>query len=234
MTSFFGYGNLNSPYWFIGKEEGGGKDLDENFRRILTWETLGKTTTVDNLDYHHRLGFTDHKFTRIQPTWTKLIQILLVLEGKDPLSKELRREYQTNHLGRLTSDHCCLELMPMASRSTSLWLWQELFDEYFGHKDRQAYFNQVAPARRSRLKELISTHKPKVVVFYSSQQNYITEWSSIAGTDDWNWIQVSPVFKYGWTKNDDTLFVITPHPTAHGIKNTDFPTVGEFILSQIF
>lgn len=233
ITNFFGYGNLNSPYWFIGKEEGGGKDLEENFRRILTWEALGRTMTVDNFDYHQRLGFTPHQFTRIQPTWTKLIQILLVLEGKDPLSKDLRRQYQSNHLGRLDSDHCCLELMPMASRSTSIWLWQELFNEYFGHNDRQDYFNKVVPARRARLIALISTYKPKAVVFYSSQQNYISEWSAIAEASDWNWVPVGEVFKYGWIKNNDTLFVITPHPTAHGIKNIDFPAVGKFIQNKL-
>ncbi len=76
-------------------------------------------------------------------------------------------------------------------------------------------------------------HKPKVVVFYSSQQNYINEWSLISGVDKWTWINISQVFRYGWAEKDGTLFVITPHPTTHGIKNTDFPVVGEFIKKFI-
>jgi hypothetical protein len=233
IDTFFGYGNLDAPYWFVGKEEGGGKDLVENFRRVLTWEALGKGMTVDSIDNHQRLGFSEHQLTRIQPTWTKLIQILLVLEGKDPLSKDLRREYQRHRLGRLSGDNCCVELMPMASRSTSLWLWHEIFLKHFGYKDRNDYFSQVCPNRRARLKELISMHKPKVVVFYSSQQNYISEWSLISGVDKWNWINISQAFKYGWAEKDGTLFIITPHPTMHGIKNTDFPVVGEFIKKFI-
>lgn len=232
MSNFFGYGNLNAPYWFIGKEEGGGKDLAENFRRILTWEGFGGTTTVDTIKYHQRLGFTEHQLTRIQPTWTKLIQILLVLEGKDPQSIDLRREYQRNHLGRASGSNCCMELMPMASRSTTLWHWQKMFAEYFGYKNRHDYFAQVAPERRLQLKKLITIHKPKVVVFYSSQQSYIDQWRLIAEVEEWNWVNISKSFKYGWARKNGTLFIITPHPTTHGIRNTDFPVVGEFIRTK--
>jgi len=93
MSSFFGYGNLSSPYWFIGKEEGGGASLEENFQRILVWEKLGKSSTVDSIQYHQTLGFSESELQKIQPTWTKLIQVLLELEGKNSLDKELRRSY---------------------------------------------------------------------------------------------------------------------------------------------
>lgn len=82
MENFFGYGNLKAPYWFIGKEEGGGKKMEENFRRILLWEKLGKNPTVDLKKYHYDLGFNDHQLTRIQPTWTKLVQIILTQKIK--------------------------------------------------------------------------------------------------------------------------------------------------------
>lgn len=152
MTSFFGYGNLSSPYWFIGKEEGGGSTLEENFQRILTWERMGKLTTVDTIEYHQTLGFSDQQLSTIQPTWTKLIQILLELDVKESLDKEVRRQYQRHLLGRKNANHCTLELMPMASRSTGLWLWQEIFNDYFEMPSRKEYFSNVVQQRKTVLK----------------------------------------------------------------------------------
>ncbi len=219
MDGFFGYGNLSSPYWFIGKEEGGGKDLDENCRRILTWEYFSKPATVDLIDYHFKLGFTDKQLLNIQPTWTKLIQILLIMEGKED-SKETRRYYQRNNLGRIHGKNCCLELLPMASRSTGLWLWGNIFREYF---------SSVVSNRIKSLKMLINQHKPELVVFYSSQNDYIQKWNEIVNIKDWQWVQLSKVMKYGWIKRDSSLYVITTHPTMKGITNMDFPEVGKFI-----
>jgi len=233
MNDFYGYGNLSSPYWFIGKEEGGGITIEENYKRIAAWEMSGKTTTVDIIDYHKSLGFTEKQLTSIQPTWTKLIQVLLEIEGSDPISKETRRQYQRYNLGKFDSNNCCLELMPMASRSTGLWLWKQLFVNYFDYKDRKEYFEAVAPLRREKLQHLIDKHRPKVVLFYSSQTNYIEEWSKISRIDDWKWIKVNNYFKYGWGKSKDTLFVITPHPTSHGLTVDDFPQVGAFIRKSL-
>lgn len=229
MEGFYGYGNLDSPFWFIGKEEGGGKDIEENYRRVLTWETQGKNTTVDMIDYHIELGFSERSLNSIQSTWTKLVQILLKIEQK-PSDKENRRHYQRHNFGRLSGDNCELELMPLASRSTGgKWHWEDIFKDYFGIYKRKDYFLDVVPKRILRLKELIAKHHPKLVVFYSTDKSYIEKWSKIAGSNDWNWVQVSNVMRYGWIKKDSRLYVITTHPTMKGITNNDFPKVGQFI-----
>lgn len=228
MRGFFGYGNLNAPYWFIGKEEGGGKDLEENFRRIHTWKTLGKTITVDMIDYHFKLGFTAEQLNNIQSTWTKLTQALIAMEGKEG-TKEERRFYQRHKLGRLDGDNCCLELMPMASRSTGKWLWESIFKDYYQINDRKEYMNVIAPMRIVRLQELIGRYKPKLVVLYSSQADYIRYWEKITNIENWQWIQVTKVMKYGWYKHENQLFVIVTHPTTPGITNKDYPVVGAFI-----
>lgn len=232
MSNFCGYGNLHSPYWFIGKEEGGGATLEENFQRVITWESMGKTTTVDSMDYHLKLGYTDREMTRIQPTWTKLIQILLTLDGKGA-SKEDRRRYQSYKLGRTDSNHCLLELMPMASRSTSLWLWQSIFHDYYGCADRKSYFAAVAPQRRQKLKALIEEYAPKVVVFYSNHARYIAEWNQVSGVTAWNWQTANSHFKYSWAYQGTTLYMITPHPTQPKLTTEDFPLVGEFIKNYL-
>ncbi len=202
--------------------------MDENFRRIHTWEYFGKSTTVDLIDYHLKLGFTDKQLNNIQSTWTKLIQILLSMESKEG-TKEERRFYQRNSLGRLLGNNCVLELMPMASRSTGLWLWEKIFQEYYQVNNRKEYFSSIVPNRIKRLKELIKKYNPKLIVFYSTQNDYIQKWSEIAGTLKWQWTQLTKYMKYGWTKNNSTLYVITTHPTMKGVSNDDFPEVGRLI-----
>jgi hypothetical protein len=34
MSSFYGYGNFQGAYWFIGMEEGGGDSFEEVSRRL--------------------------------------------------------------------------------------------------------------------------------------------------------------------------------------------------------
>lgn len=233
MSSFFGYGNLSSPYWFIGKEEGGGTSLEENFQRILVWEKLGKSSTVDSIQYHQTLGFSERELQKIQPTWTKLIQVLLELEGKNSLDKELRRSYQRHLLGRTDSDHCVIELMPMASRSTGLWLWKEIFAEYFDLKNRRDYFSQVVPQRKQSIKDLIAKHKPKLVMFYSTQVDYVPHWKEISSVSVFASKKLSEKFSFYWKKTPDTLYVITPHPTAHGLTVNDFQSIGRFIRENL-
>lgn len=234
MSGFYGYGNLNSPYWFIGKEEGGGKEMEENFRRVLLWDDLGKEKTVDLIDYHKGLSFTEHQLNSIQQTWTKLVQILLEIEGK-PGDKEDRRHYQRHYLGRTNGNNCELELMPLAARSTAgKWKWGEIFDDYFGVSKRKEYFDKISEIRTRGIKVLIGKYQPKLVVFYSTDKGYIDKWSQIAGGDNWNWVQLSKAMKYGWMKSESCLYVITTHPTMKGMTNDDFPKLGEFINTVIF
>lgn len=233
INGFFGYGNLNAPYWFIGKEEGGGKKIEENYKRIQTWNHIGRTTTVDLIHYHLSLGFSEKQLSAIQPTWTKLIQILLELESDITITKENRRFYQREKFGRTTCNNCLMELMPMASRSTKLWLWKEIFQDYFEFSDRKKYFSQISPKRRSKLSELIKIHSPKLVLFYSSQKDYIEQWGAISEITDWNWKIICDHFKYAWAKKNGILFVITPHPTTYGLTLDNFSLVGKFIKEEL-
>ncbi len=233
MTSFIGYGNLSSPNWFIGKEEGGDTRLEENLQRILVWERMGKSLTVDTNDYHRALGFSEKELQKIQPTYTKLIQILLEIDGRNSISTEARRHFQRNFFGRSTSNHCAIELMPMASRSTGLWLWKDIFNAYFKIKNRKEYFDLIAPQRKQLLKKLIAQYQPKLVHFYSTQADYLPHWHEISGSSEFSTESLSAKFNFQWKKVNKTLFVITPHPTAHGLTVNDFPKIGQFIKKQL-
>lgn len=227
MENFFGYGNLTSPYWFIGKEEGGSKTIEGNFKRMETWANSGKTTTVDIINYHRKLGYSDKILRQLQPTWVKIAQVLQVLE-RGAVDYESMRDYLFTQFGRMNGNHALLELMPLASRSTSYWKYATLTD-IPELANRNVYMQTVAPKRITRLKTLIATHQPKLVLFYSSSPDYIGYWSQIVGDTQWTWIPLIPRHKTGYIQKNGTLFFITPHPTGFGINRTSFETVGHAI-----
>lgn len=232
VGDYFGYGNLNSPYWFIGKEEGGSVTLAENNLRVAKWVEMGSPTTLDTYVYHKSLGMSDYEFSRIQPTYTKIIQILLHLEGGTS-DIDARRAFQHTKLGRVDANHALLELMPLASRSTGLWLWKDQVAKALNLHNRKQYWETIMPKRIVALKDLIAKHNPKLVLFYSTQSDYINSWSQIAGTSDWEWYKISPYMKYGLQQVGNTLYVITTHPTMKGIRGTDFTEVAQKIQSLL-
>jgi len=227
MEKFYGYGNLASPYWFIGKEEGGGKTIGENIKRMEIWADSGKTTTVDIIDYHRKLGFTDKSLHHLQPTWVKVAQVLQILDH-GAVEYGAMRGYLFSRFGRSHGDHALLELMPLASRSTSYWKYAKLTD-IPELADRKIYMRTVAPRRIARLQKFIGTYHPKLVLFYSSSPDYIDYWSQIVGDKQWTWVSLIPKHKTGYIKKNGTLFFITPHPTGFGINKISFETVGHAI-----
>lgn len=231
VNNYFGYGNLDSPYWFIGKEEGGSPTLEGNNERVKKWAEMGSPTTLDIYEYHKLLGASDYEFSRIQPTYTKLVQILLKMKGSvDDI--ETRREYQFHQFGRLNSDHALLELLPLPSRSTGLWLWKDQVSNALNLANRKEYWDSVMPKRSEKLKTLIAKHKPRFVLFYSTQSDYIRAWGEISGGHNWQWQSISKYMRFGTQKINDTLYIITTHPTMKGIKNTDYPTVAEYLIKM--
>ncbi len=225
INRFFGYGNLNSPYWFIGKEEGGDKTVEMNLFRMKTWEKFSKTTTVDIFNFHKSLGYSDKQLQNLQPTWTKLIQILFTLEnGK--IDKESIKNYLYSNFGRFNCNHCLLELMPLPARSTSIWLYKGYTNEIPELASRDKYMKSFVQSRIKTLKKLVNTHKPKLVVFYSTTPDYLQYWSVISDNIYWNWEKWSSIMKVAYVKKGKTLFVICPHPTAYGIRNDDFNKLG--------
>lgn len=229
MDKFFGYGNLNSPYWFIGKEEGGGNSLEENLQRILTWKEFGKTNTVDLIEYHNQLKVIDFNINKIQQTWTKICLILLEIQGQNS-DTESRRFCQQKELGRILGNNCLLELMPLAAKSVgSRWYWGDVFEEYFGISKRKDYFSLIAPQRTKSLRGMIAKYHPKLVLFYSTDKIYLDIWSEIVGGAKWDWIHLSKSMKYALVEKDGCLYVVTTHPTMKGITNNNFSEVGKSI-----
>jgi len=226
IHSFFGYGNFDGEYWFVGMEEGGGNSLEEIKKRLLVWAKRGKRELEDVADYHIQLGL-DYLFSerpKLQPTWSKLIRVYLVSKGESPTIEEVR-SFQRDILGRLGGDTCLLELLPLPSPSTGEWLY-DYFNDISYLKNRDAYKRVILRQRISSLKECIDKYKPKVVVFYSF--GYREYWRRIASVE---FEKQKVGFEVG--TNLETSFVITKHPAAIGVTNDYFNAVGRFIYDSI-
>lgn len=219
MSRFFGYGNYQGTYWFIGMEEGGGDTFTEVSNRLSVWNKRGRHKVEDIADYHIDLGIP-HWFNgnaRLQPTWAKLIRVLLSTEGQPPAKEEVR-DYQRRWWARRTGKVCLLELLPLPSPSTRQWPYGEI-SELPELADRTRYREHWSERRLQALRRRIATHQPRVVMSYREY------WSAIAGADP------RPVLA-GETyvhHTADRLFMALKHPAARGVTNAYFHEAGRYV-----
>lgn len=227
MHGFYGYGNYQAGYWFIGMEEGGGNTFEEIARRLAIWERLGRNELEDVAEYHFQIGMP-HFFrdpVKLQSTWNKLIRILLSAEGR-PTDTEAVRQYQKNHLGRNGGESCLLELLPLPSPSTHNWLYDQLSGLPM-LRSRQSYQNTMIPRRISQIRARIAQHRPQAVVFYGS--GYLTHWQRIVPVA----LQEDPRWGFWTARCSGTVYAVTKHPVATGVTNEYFHTVGKRIANLL-
>jgi hypothetical protein len=225
FQTFYGYGNYSGQFWFIGMEEGGGNSFSEINTRLTAWANRGKNELEDLAEYHNDIGVRDwfNNKPKLQPTWNKLIRILLSSSGELPTTEQVR-EYQKTLLGRLIGDTCLLELLPLPSPSIGKWLYAQ-YSQLPYLKDREIYKQECIASRITHLQDRINQYQPKVVIFYSlSYQDY---WKKIAGVD---FHQNSD--KIHTDRSESTLFVMTKHPAAQGVTSDYFHQVGQLIATS--
>ena len=222
VQNFYGYGNYGGQFWFIGMEEGGGNSFSEINTRLSAWANRGKKELEDVEEYHNDIGVTKwfNDKPKLQPTWNKLIRVLLSSSGKLPTTEQVR-EYQKTLLGKQLGDTCLLELLPLPSPSIGQWLYAQCSQLPY-LKDRETYKQECITSRIAHLKDRINQYKPKAVIFYGlSYQEY---WKQIAGVDFYQ----SPE-KIHAVRNESTLFVMAKHPAAQGVTSEYFHQVGQLI-----
>jgi hypothetical protein len=222
---FYGYGNYQGKYWFIGMEEGGGNSYEEISQRLFAWDNRGVQELEDVAAFHHAINidylFDDHP--KIQPTWNKLIRIVLNAESLI-CDTQTVRDYQRDKLGRPDGDTCLLELYPLPSPGLTHWLYGSHSSLSY-LKDRDSYKNHVRHERISHLREKISNYHPPIVIFYGF--GYEENWEWIAERQ----IKTEIDSKLGFYSSStlQTLFIIVKHPATMGVTNEYFHNIGNFI-----
>lgn len=229
MDGFYGYGNFGADYWFIGMEEGGGDAFDEVKNRLDVWDSNGRRELEDLKQYHSQIG-VDRWFSddaKLQPTWNKIIRVMLSAQGVQP-ETQLVREFQATKLGGLSGDACLIELMPLPSPSTGDWLYAQCsgLDE-LGTRD--AYLSNRGPLRVARIRSLIAEHQPKHVIFYG--MSYLESWwRQVADVELAQRMIEGRLLYMGQGKS--TVYAATQHPVATGVSNEYFHGVGQLLGSM--
>jgi len=225
MDSFLGYGNIQGSYWFVGMEEGGGKTCPEIAQRITQWENRGKQPLEDLFEYH--LGINELRWfgrdARLQPTWNRLIRILLASKGMFP-DKEQVRAYQSAQLGRHENEVGLLELFPLPSQSRSTWIYPRC-SRNLNLRSREEYERLIGPKRAQKFHNLILEHRPAFVIFYGL--DHMDWWRKIADTRMKAMTVQKKTAYFG--RMDTTIFAAVQHPVARGITHAYFHEIGQML-----
>lgn len=228
IRTFWGYGNYTAAYWFVGMEHGGGSSREEIERRLNAWHQRGRKELEDLVDYHHAIGVTHFFGThpKIQATWGKLARIYLSAKGLEPSAEDVR-SYQATSLARSDTDSSLMELLPLPSPKASDWLHYATLSQLPYLRNRESYERHVVPARVRHIRRRIDEYRPKVVVFYGV--GFQQRWQQIAR------VPFRPGHPDGVQVGHDghTLFVITKHPVARGLRSHYFHEVGRMIALRI-
>jgi hypothetical protein len=224
IKNFWGYGNLKSQYWFIGMEEGYNEDKEILLDRFTATAHQQICDIYEDLkvDPGHVFWFEDG--APIQPTYRRLIEMMLYSQNKIHPDKEEIRQFQIDKLGRKKSNHALLELMPLPSKSIAEKDWLYTNSGIDGLSSRRDYLETYKSERIEALRKLIGEYKPKYVICYSL--SYQEDWQQLT---DSSFIEVNPRRLY-LAKDGDTTFAITPHSVAQGLSNNDW----KMIIEELF
>ena len=188
--SWFGYGRWDAPYWFIGMEPGGTDD----HATYEAWEQLGGEELIDCRAHHlasNNSTWHDDRVGKIQPTWGRLIALMLGYEGK-PADRDSILGSQTRAWGSINGDTAAIVISSLHSPNTRSDI------------DRFRYLNDRIKTLRRRLID----HSPRLVVFYgTSYQKYHSL------------ILDYKINKKSYIRFGTTIFVLFDHPTSRPSKS---------------
>jgi hypothetical protein len=254
INNFFGYGNWDSEFWFVGIEEGGGDIFELVNDKITSFNFNGYSheALLDNYDFQVNninppndqiaLNFIaalhDDCDVNLQRYWSKMIRLLLGINGCANDNESIRC-FQAHHWGRITSKikHAVIELMPLPSPRTNDWLYNHWTAHFTGqhvpHLDtRLTYMNLFCNYRIDLLRNKIQKHKPKLIVF-SGKSNY-QYYNQITDTIETNWdlVQIGN-FNVSFYCKKGTLFVKTSAPNTRGLTNQYWDIVIAEIINRL-
>lgn len=231
LRSFWGYGSLEAPTWFVGMEEGLGPETEllPRFRASAGRTTIDLRSDMQNVPTHMKWfrKYPAPKKTPIQPGWRYLIALYLhVRKGRKPTTEDIRH-YQAEILADTKlQDSCALELMPLPAKSTNeeSWIYGQLGIDALSN--RNAYLRQFKAERVKGLQKLISDYEPRLVIFYAL--GYMEDWIKIIGQRP---IKITEGMYF--VKVEDISFCIVPQGVAFGMSYGRIEEFSELIKARV-
>lgn len=223
--NFYGYGNYQAPYWFLGMEEGGGNSVDEINLRFSAWADRGKNELEDVAEYHCAIGIPElfSGKPKLQNTWNKQIHVLFGLKNQ-AIETEFVRNYQRDSWGRNDSENCILELFPLPSPSTGDWIYGKK-SFLLTLRNRDIYRETYLPNRIEHIQKRVEEYNPKVVFIFGV--TYVPYWEKLVGV---SFFEDSGLLQ---TTVGKTKFVVLQHPVAHGVTNEYFYNAGQVVAKSL-
>lgn len=203
--NFYGYGNLDAPFWFIGLDETGAMSFEGLQKQALCWTNFN-TSTVCMHDFGKKmeeLYQEDLKRPFLEQYLRQVCHMLHVAQRKDFNEKELK-DYLDGKIGCHQAPCALLEL-GLSKSIASL-----------GETSKDAILRE----RMLTLKKLIQEKKPKTVFFMSDSLQYRDYWLNIMKTE---YVDIEGVLI---SKVNNQKFIICSHPTKHGVTQDYFNKVG--------
>lgn len=214
INNFLGYGNIDSNIWFVCMEEGFDGTLEDLSLRL---DATKDKTIIDiqsdmaGVPDHMRYFIGEHP--PIQRTWSKMILMLGAFDSENFLTEDVR-SYQKNRFGRLNSNHCILDFMPLPSRSINEadWNYSDFGIDYL--ESRSTYLRKIMPFRISLFQGYIKERHPQNIIFCS--RTYLPYWLEISGC------KFKQMNGFHFCERGGINYFVVPHPTAYGIRNADW------------
>ncbi len=200
----FGYGHWAAPYWFIGPEQGQALGENNDLARWRdAWLRCGAGELSDCREFHSQVRILKwhQEKPALQSTWRPLMLFLMTFLNR-PRDNETLRTYQRSQWGSSDGETCVIELCGLPANNLKVTRDRETF-----RQDRIAI-----------IQERIRQFEPRVVVMYGKSQ-----W------DDWQKIAQQHFPPDNVLKCGTTIFVRTPHPTAHGVRKCYWTDLGEVL-----
>lgn len=205
-ATFTGYGHLRAPVWFIGIEEAGGKTESAVANHMATWQKRGRKDLESAPEFYPASGNDAwHGDGTPQPTWTQLIRMLLIAQGKAD-SPAAILNYQLTRLGATDGETCLLELFPLPSPKLAIWNYKD-WSELPWLQGREAYEQKIVHHRIGLLRQKIDAGRPRTVIFYGDGK--LKHWRQIMGAG--TYARPIPDKLIAHVRDDIAFFVIR-HP----------------------
>ena len=229
IAQFAGYGDLRAPLWFVGMEEGGGRDVAELTKRVGAWVARGRRPLEDLASYHRAIGvprYFDPPFP-LQRTWGPLARALQAWR-QGPTDVPTLRRVQATELGAPGGGGALLELLPLPAAGTSVWPYAALATELPALADRGRYRAAYEPPRVRMLRALIEEGAPQAVLCYGL--GYRDAWTALAGGP---MVALTIEGRTCYVSNTAApLFLAVPHPVAHGSTSRFWAAVGASVRAR--
>jgi hypothetical protein len=204
-TGFYGWGNPNAKFVFVGKEPGAGDigDAPRVFADIH--QALGRPDLADFAAFHARFADKERHYhlegAALQPTFGRLIKFLLAFKGDlppagrslngvpwDDAVREAARAYQSEKFCRQDGETAAIELSALPRRHSGIRLPR----------------NDYVELRNAWIRNFIRSRDRIAVLYYCSNAEHLCRWEAISS---------KPLKLHEPLMIGRTVHLVTHHPT---------------------